>query len=96
MTLVIKEISLKVDDGGGFEVADEEIKDVLDEVEYIFVVLVEVDSISVVLVELLNDRAIGIDIPADIIITAAIRPKIKHFFLKLNRFLRYLVVDWAN
>ena len=26
--------------------------------------LVEVDSISVVLVELLNDRAIGIDIPA--------------------------------
>ena len=85
MTLVIYEISLKGDDGGGF-----------DEVEYIVVVLVEVDSISVVLVELLNDRAIGIDIPADIIITAAIRPKIKHFFLKLNRFLRYLVVDWAN
>ena len=73
----------------------EEIKDVLDEVEYIFVVLVEVDSISVVLVELLNDRAIGIDIPADIK-TVAIRPKIKHFFLKLKRLLRYLVIDWAN
>ena len=84
MTLVIYEISLKGDDGGGF-----------DEVEYIFVVLVEVDSISVVLVELLNDRAIGIDIPADIK-TVAIRPKIKHFFLKLKRLLRYLVIDWAN
>ena len=57
--------------------------------------LVEVDSISVVLVELLNDRAIGIDIPADIK-TVAIRPKIKHFFLKLKRLLRYLVIDWAN
>ena len=84
MTLVIYEISLKGDDGGGF-----------DEVEYIVVVLVEVDSISVVLVELLNDRAIGIDIPADIK-TVAIRPKIKHFFLKLKRLLRYLVIDWAN
>ena len=45
--------------------------------------LVEVDSISVVLVELLNDRAIGIDIPADIK-TVAIRPKIKHFFSKVK------------
>ena len=53
-----------------------------------------VDSISVVLVELFNDMAIGSEIPADIIKTAAIRPKMKYLFLKLKR-LRYFVVDRA-
>ena len=56
-----------------------------------------VDSISVVLVELFNDMAIGSEIPADIIKTAAIRPMIKYLFLKLLKLkrLRYLVADWA-
>ena len=55
-----------------------------------------VDSISVVLVELFKDMAIGTEIPADIIKTAAIRPKIKYLFLKLKRFLKYLVALVAD
>ena len=55
-----------------------------------------VDSISVELVELFSDIAIGMEIPAVIIKIATIRPKMKYLFLKLKRFLRYLVALVAD